>query len=149
MDESAVSEVVGRAQALIVQGDQEGARALYQVEWDAAASAGDQYRACVVAHFMAHAQSQPEAQLSWHLRALDAADAVGNERVAPFYPSLYANIAEVALRLGDLPRARRYSERASATEHTLGDDGYGRMIRALIARVAEGVEPSRRVAPNG
>ena len=71
---------------------------------------------------------------------LHAADTVGDERVRPFYPSLYANIGEVYLRLGNLAQARKYIAKARETEHILQDDGYGRMIRSLIVRVAQAVE---------
>jgi len=59
----------------------------------------------------------------------------GDERVRGFYPSLYANVAEVNLRLGDRAEARRWIARARETAPSLPDDGYGRMIRSLIDRV--------------
>jgi hypothetical protein len=88
---------------------------------------------------MAHAQVDPSAQLVWHLRALNAADAVGDERVRAFYPSLYANLGEVNLRLGNQAEARRWIARARETAPILPDDGYGRMIRSLIERVERAV----------
>ncbi len=133
-------EKIGRAQELAANGDRDGARILYADMWAEATQAEDQYQACVVAHFMAHAHVEPGAQLDWHLRALHAADAVGDERVLGFYPSLYANLGEVNLRLGNLAQAREYISRADEIQQVLPDDGYGRLIRSLIVRVTQAVE---------
>ncbi len=141
MDESGMMEQLSRAQERAVLGDRDGARALYADLWAATGDDADPYWACVVAHFMAHAQDTPEAQLSWHLRALQAAEAVDDERVRAFYPSLQANLAEVYLRLDDRPPARHHLAQARAVAQTLPDDGYGRMIRRLIARLTQTLDP--------
>ncbi|HLQ30528.1 MAG TPA: hypothetical protein VK140_14950 [Ktedonobacteraceae bacterium] len=86
MEDSAMIEKIGRAQDLAANGDGDGARALYTELWDEATGSGNQYQACAVAHFMAHAHVEPKSQLDWHLRALHAADAVGDERIRAFYP---------------------------------------------------------------
>ncbi len=140
METDATIDTIVHAQDLAANGDREGARALYDTLWEEATHAGDQYQACVVAHFMAHAYSEPAAQLDWHLRALRAADAVGDERVRAFHPSLYANLGDVYLRLGNLAQALAFIAKARETEHALQDDGYGRMMRSLIIRVAQAVE---------
>ena len=128
---------IGQAQDLAANGDREGARALYDALWVEATRAGDQYQACVVAHFLAHAHVEPEAQLDWHLRALQAANAVGDERVRAFYPSLHANLGDVYLRLGNLTQAQEHIDKARETEHVLPDDGYGRLVRSLINRLTQ------------
>ena len=132
-------EKIGRAQDLATNGDRDGACSLYADMWAKAIRAEDQYQACVIAHFMAHAHVEPEAQRDWHLRALHAADAVGDERVSGFYTSLYANLGEVTLRLGNLALAREYISRAEEIHHVLPDDGYGRLIRSLIVRVTQAI----------
>ncbi len=104
MEESVMIEKIGRAQDLAANGDRDGARTLYADMWAEATRAENQYQACVVAHFMAHAHIMTPGAADWHLRALHAADAVGDERVLGFYPSLYANLGEVNLRLGNLAR---------------------------------------------
>ncbi len=139
-ENDALTDGIGRAQALAFSGDQDGARALYEGLWTEAARAADGYQVCVVAHFMAHAQVEPEAQLDWHLRALWSAEAVDDERVRAFYPSLYANVAEVYLRLGNLTQAREHIDKAREIVHVLPDDHYGRMIRSLIVRVSQIIE---------
>lgn len=140
-------ESVCRAQELVMHGDCAGAQAIYEKLWTEAMASADHYQSCVVAHFMAHAQNEPADQLLWHLRALEAADAVHDDRVVAFYPSLYANVAEVSLRLDIPAQARYYIDRAHATEHMLANDGYGYMMRSLIARVAKAVEQVRDSGP--
>jgi len=78
-----------------------------------------------IAHFMAHAHTDAAMQRDWHLRSLQAADAVGDERVHGFYPSLYANLGEVNLRLGNLAQVREYTNKAREVAYMLSDDGYG------------------------
>jgi hypothetical protein len=121
-------DTIGRAQDLAASGDREGARALYDAFWAEAARAGDQYQACVVAHFLAHAHIEPEAQLDWHLRALQGANAVGNERVRAFYPSLHANLGDVYLRLGNLTRSTstRHARPSRSCRTTATDAWSGR-----------------------
>jgi hypothetical protein len=140
MEERVMIDMIGRAQDLVASGDREGACTLYDALWVEATRAGDQYQACVVAHFMAHAHDEPEAQLDWHMRALQAADTVGDERVRAFYPSLHANLGDVYLRLGNFTEAREHIYKARETERVLQEDGYGRMIRSLIARLTQAVE---------
>jgi hypothetical protein len=136
-EDSELIAQIGQAQALVIEGDRHGAQALLVHLWEKACQADDQYRACVAAHFLAHAHTEPASQLNWHLRALHAADAAGDERVRGFYPSLYANVAEVSLRLGDLTQSRACIDRAQEVAHALPEDSYGRMIESLIARVTE------------
>lgn len=140
MEDEQLTDIVMSGQRLLANGDPDGARARYADSWAAATTAQHYYQACVIAHFMAHAHLEPEVQLMWHLRALDAANAAGDERVGAFYPSLYANIAEVNLRLGDIPQARAYIERARAHAHLLAADAYGESLRTLIERVSQATE---------
>jgi hypothetical protein len=132
---------LSRAQECAVRGDRAGAQALYADLWAAATRAEDHYWACVVAHFMAHAQDVAAAQLDWHRRALQAAETADPERVRAFYPSLQANLAEVYLRLDRLPEARTHLIQARAAAPALADDGYGLMIRRLIARLTQALTP--------
>lgn len=137
MDDTEFVAAMNHAQGV----GREAARPLYEELWAAATRAGDQYQCCVVAHFMAHTQGEPDAQLTWHLRALHAADEVRDERVTTFYPSLYANIADAYLRTGYSTQAQHYIEKARAAASILQDDGYGRMIQGLIARITQAVVP--------
>ncbi len=143
MDDAELTERIRRAQASEVQGDMNAARALYAELWEEAARRGDMYAACIASHFMAHAQNEPETQLAWHTRAFDSAEAArvaGDERVAPFLPSLQANLADVYMRLGDRGQAKAYIEEARAGESALRDDAYGQSVRTLITRLNEALE---------
>jgi tetratricopeptide (TPR) repeat protein len=86
------------------------ARQLYQQAWEAAR---DDFEACVAAHYCARHQPDPRVSLHWNLAALAHADAVGDERVRNFYPSLYLNLGYSYELLGDLARARDYYDRAA------------------------------------
>jgi hypothetical protein len=138
LNDQAITEEITRGQALEIAGDRMAARAHYEAIWAAATRAGDAYRACIAAHFLAHAHTAPDAQRDWHeraLRAAESANAAGDTRVCGFYPSLYANLAEVCLRLGERTPARAYLDKAQASAAVLSDDGYGRMMHGLMDRL--------------
>jgi hypothetical protein len=143
MDEKVMLEQLARAQECAVVGDRAEARALYADLWAATDRAADSYWACVVAHFMAHAQDTPEAQRDWHQRALQAAERLDDARVRAFYPSLHANLAEVYLRLDDHAPARYHLTQARAAAPALPDNGYDLMIGRLIARLTQALDPDR------
>ena len=86
------------------------ARALYLQAWQAAR---DDFEACVAAHYMARFQEDPQMDLQWNQEALIRAEAVGDERVRSFYPSLYVNLGRAHERLGNWAEARRYYQLAA------------------------------------
>ena len=81
------------------------ARLLYQQAWEARA---DDYDACIAAHYVARFQKTPEETLHWNQIALNHANAVHNERVKDFYPSLYLNLGQSYEALGDQVNAQKY-----------------------------------------
>jgi tetratricopeptide (TPR) repeat protein len=81
------------------------ARALYWQAWEAAQN---DFEACIAAHYVARHQPRPEDALIWNQVALARAEAVGDERVESFYPSLYVNLGHSYETLGQLTEARRY-----------------------------------------
>lgn len=95
-------------------GQLSAAHQLYRQAWD---EAGDDYEACVAAHYLGHILMRQEfpvaEQLQWHLEALRRAELVADERVAPFYLSLYVNLRHCYALLGDQEAAERYAELAS------------------------------------
>ncbi|HWS34531.1 MAG TPA: hypothetical protein VN408_17550 [Actinoplanes sp.] len=105
------------------------AEALFERAWDA--RTGD-YDACVAAHYVARRQTEPAEILRWNRRALAHADAVGDETVASFYPSLHVSVALAHETLGDPAAAR--AAWAKAAEHVadLPADTYGEEIRDAI-----------------
>ena len=87
------------------------ARSLYWRAWEAAQ---DDYEACVAAHYVARHQAQPQDTFTWNQVALERAEAVGDERVQGFYPSLYLNMGHSYELLGNQEEARRYYDLAAA-----------------------------------
>jgi len=77
----------------------------YRQAWEAVT---DDYEACIAAHYVARCQDSPEAFLRWNQEALERADAVKDERVKDFYPSLYLNMGNSYELLGDQDKAAKY-----------------------------------------
>jgi hypothetical protein len=92
------------------EGRKEEARALYRRAWETAA---DDYEACIAAHYVARFQDRPEDVFHWNQTALTHADAVRDERVQDFYPSLYLNMGHSFELLGNSSEARRYFDLAA------------------------------------
>ena len=81
------------------------ARSLYQRAWKAAQ---DDYDACIAAHYVARHQESHKERLHWNQVALDKANAVTDNRVQEFYPSLFLNMGQSYELLGNLNEAKRY-----------------------------------------
>ncbi|MEU5429852.1 hypothetical protein AB0H73_30255 [Streptomyces olivoreticuli] len=141
---------IGRGIELGQSGERERARRLFTDLWEAIGPAGDALHRCALAHSMADVQDDVREELLWDLRALEAADLITDERarqagvpspVAAFYPSLHLNLGEVYRKLGDLDRARDHLARGQAAADELGDDGYGKMIKGGLGRLADRLAP--------
>ena len=113
------------------------ASALFLRAW---AACDDAFGACVASHYVARHQATPEETLRWNAEALAQADAVGDERVLSFYPSLYLNIGHSHELLGDLTNALRYYELAASRLSNVPDGRYGDIVRGGVA------EGRRRIA---
>ena len=138
---------IGLGIELSQQGEREAARTVFAQVWDdMGGEGGDPFHRCALAHSMADVQDDVQGELVWDLRALEAADLVSDERaaqagvtspVAAFYPSLHLNLSECYRKLGNLEAAREHLERGQAAVGSLGDDGYGQMIKGGLDRLAE------------
>ncbi|MBB4908664.1 hypothetical protein [Actinophytocola algeriensis] len=138
---------IGEAVRLSHNGEREAARVLFAGIWDEiGGERGDPLHRCTLAHAMADVQDDVRQELIWDQRALAAADLLTDTRVAQagvalpvagLYPSLHLNLSECHRKLGDLTRAREHLHQAQDTIDTLGDDEYGRLIRAGLEQVAE------------
>ncbi|MFF4404276.1 hypothetical protein ACFY2W_18000 [Streptomyces sp. NPDC001262] len=126
------------------EGDTEGARMRLGEIWQDIGPDGDAFHRCVLAHYMADVQPDPEDELVWDLRALEAAESLTDDRVQEhhaslavrgFCPSLHLNLAESYRRTGNAPLAREHLSRAREHADTLGDDAYGDGIRAALDRL--------------
>ena len=89
----------------------EDARSLYQQAWEART---DNYDACITAHYVARFQDSAEESLRWNQIALEHADAVKDERVKDFYPSLYLSLGRSHELMGNQAAAQRYYDLAAA-----------------------------------
>lgn len=141
----AITDAVTRGHA----GDVAGARADLVSVWADIGPTGDAFHRCTLAHYLADLYTDPAQSLVWNVRALDAADALTDERVAEhadgvtvagFYPSLHLNLADDFRRLGSFDVARAHLSAARIAVPELGSDGYGRMIRQAIDDVENAVE---------
>ncbi|MEZ4767629.1 MAG: hypothetical protein R2844_04310 [Caldilineales bacterium] len=106
------------------------ARALFTQAWE---DAQDDFEASIAAHFLARQQDTPADTLHWNQVSLARADAVADERVESFYPSLYLNLGHSYEVLGDLEQASKYYDLAAAKTSVLDDDRYGGIVRQGIA----------------
>lgn len=95
------AEYAGRAQE---------AAEFYRQAWRAAR---DDYEACLAAHYVARIQDSPELALHWNEIALARAESSRDERVIPFYPSLYVNLGRSYELLGCMQQAEEFYRCAS------------------------------------
>jgi hypothetical protein len=100
---------------------------------------------------MADVRDDVQEELTWDLRALDAAGSITDDRareagvagpVGGFLPSLHLSLGEAYRRIGDAERARDHLEHGRAAVGFLGADGYGQMIKGGLARLAARLEES-------
>ncbi|HRJ54636.1 MAG TPA: hypothetical protein PK152_15555 [Anaerolineales bacterium] len=92
------------------RGEIEKARALYQRAWDVAQN---DYESCIAAHYVARHQETHEDRFQWNQIALEKANAVADDRVREFYPSLFLNMGQSHELLGRLDEAKRYYDLAA------------------------------------
>jgi tetratricopeptide (TPR) repeat protein len=86
-------------------GRSDEAAAFYRQAWRAAR---DDYEACLAAHYVARVQDSPELALHWNEIALARAESSRDERVIPFYPSLYVNLGRSYELLGHMRQAEEF-----------------------------------------
>jgi hypothetical protein len=131
-----VLEAVGRAQT----GERAAGREGLLACWARTVAADHAYR-CVLAHYLADVQESLADEVAWDTTALEefahlgGADlaAVGIPDAAGLAPSLHLNLGDGYLRQGRLPDATAQLRAGLAAVGTLGDDGYGRMVREGLA----------------
>jgi hypothetical protein len=143
---------IGKGIELGQSGERAAARQLLSGLWDEIAPGGDALHRCALAHHLADLQDDVNEELVWDLRALAAADSISADRalragvaapVRAFYPSLHLNLGEVYRKLGDPDRARDHLKLGLAAVDALADDGYGKMIRGGLDRLAARLDPGR------
>ncbi|MGW2467092.1 hypothetical protein [Streptomyces bauhiniae] len=138
-------EAIGKAVEAGRAGDTTAAREELLRLWS---TTGDPLHRCTLAHYLADLHDDPAQALTWDVRALDAADALTEQRVqqhhtdlhlAGFYPSLHLNLADNYRRLGSFEAATEHIDAARSHAPNLPDTPYGDLIRGAIQGVAEAI----------
>jgi hypothetical protein len=129
--ENAIVKLCGAGMTAEMEDRPDEALALYEEAWETAVTATER---CIAAHFLARQQESDQATLHWNQEALRLADAVDDDSVQSFYPSLYLNLAHSHELLGNLAEARRYYDLAAARVDELPEGLYGTRVRNSIAR---------------
>jgi tetratricopeptide (TPR) repeat protein len=119
------------------QGKNEAALELFTQAWEASQT---DYEACVAAHYLARQQTTPQDVLRWNEEALQRAEAVDDERVESFYPSLYLNMGYSYEVLGNRTEAMRYYQMAAARVEALPEGTYGDLVRDGVTRGLQRIE---------
>ena len=119
------------------EGRTDEAHMLFVQAWE---QSKNDYDACVAAHYVARHQKTPEEILRWNKEALDRADAVNDQRVQGFYPSLYLNMGKAYEDLGNREEAKRYYELAATRMNIVPEGRYGSMVREGVKRGLQRVQ---------
>ncbi|MFC4114528.1 hypothetical protein [Nonomuraea zeae] len=112
------------------EGRDTDAGSLFRQAWE---SAGDDYEACVAAHYLARHQSTPQQTLHWNQECLNRADLVGDDRVKGFYASLHLNMAKAYGDLDEPEKAREHFELAATRIDDVPPGQYADWARVAIA----------------
>lgn len=110
------------------------ALALFSQAWEQSA---DDFEASIAAHYVARHQKEPEETLRWNQIALARAEAVGDERVRAFYPSLYLNLGKAHEDLGHRDEAKKFYALASCKVSELPEGKYGDIVRDGVQRALQ------------
>jgi hypothetical protein len=141
-------EAIGRAVTEGRAGDIAAARRKLLDLWAEIGVTGDPLHRCTLAHHLADLHDDPAQALAWDIRALDAADAMTEERVqahhtglriAGFYPSLHLNLADDYRRLGSFDAAGEHIDAAQEHAPGLPRDAYGAFLRTAVEQVAHAI----------
>ena len=114
--------------------DHAQALALYTQAWELR---GDDYEACIAAHYLAREQETLVDSLHWNQLALDHALAASTERIGGFLPSLYLNLGWSHEVLGDVTQARTCYAQGAALLADLPSGPYTDTVRDGLRRGLE------------
>ncbi|MFE2639755.1 hypothetical protein ACFXKF_34220 [Streptomyces scopuliridis] len=113
------------------EGREADARGLFLRAWGAA---GDDYEACVAAHYLAPHQPTPEETLRWNQECPTRADRVGDERVRGFHASPHGNMGQAQLALGGPGPARAHFRSAAEHLDDVPPGPYREWVQLCVAR---------------
>jgi hypothetical protein len=136
------------AAGMAVDGDAVAASALFQQAWDARR---DDYEASIAAHFLARHQPSLDDSLRWNRAAVEHAEAATDERAKPLLASLYLNLADSHLALGQSAKAAIAAEQGVGALQFLPPDGYRDFVslglQRLLARIEQAVIAEADILP--
>ncbi|WP_420112066.1 hypothetical protein [Pseudactinotalea sp.] len=141
-------EAIGQAVVEGRTGDILSARHKLLNLWSEISVTGDPLHRCSLTHYLADLYDDPAQALAWDVRALDAAEAVTEQRahehhtslhIAGFYPSLHLNLADNYRRLGSFNAATEHFSAAREHAPSLPQDAYGASLRTALDEVAEAI----------
>ena len=121
-----VIQLCARGMQAEAEGRPEDAQALFLEAWQAGTN---DYDRCIAAHYVARHQRTAEDRLRWNQECLDRADAVGDDRVKGFYPSLHVNLGQAHQELGDRQAAHRHYAQAAVRIDDAADGPYREGLR--------------------
>jgi hypothetical protein len=120
------------AAGMAIEGDVTAARRLFEQAWEVRR---DDYDASIAAHFLARHQTTVEDRLAWNIRAARHAEVVADDRARELKSSLYLNLADAYLAVGDSAEARVAIGHAVKSLEDLPLEGY----RAFVKRGIDGL----------
>ena len=129
---------------LALTGESEVARQRFSQLWTTL-SIDDLFHRCVLAHYMADLQTDPNVELHWDQLALEAAlvaspasfdGHIPDVTRDAFLPSLHLNLASSYERTRDLDSARRHAQLAMRAVASLPATPLGETTRAAILRIS-------------
>ena len=144
-----ILEAIGLAQT----GDRTTGRQALLACWEQTDPAQHAFR-CVLAHYLADVEDSVDDEVAWdttalaeyaHLRGADLA-AVGIPDATGLAPSLHLNLGDGFLRQGRTAEAAEQLHAGLGAVAALGDDGYGRMIRDGLDRLASRIDSAESSA---
>jgi tetratricopeptide (TPR) repeat protein len=114
---------------MAIEGDVPAARRLFEQAWEVRR---DDYDASIAAHYLARHQTTVEDRLAWNIRAAHHAEIVADDRARELKASLYLNLADSYLAVGDSAEARSAIARAAESLDYLTVDGYRDFVKRGI-----------------
>ena len=117
------------AAGMQVEGTPAEARPLFEQAW---AARRNDYEASIAAHFLARHQPTAADTLKWNLIAVRHAEAVLHGAAAELMASLYLNLGDSYLAVGERERASVAVERATAGLTALPAGGYRAFVESGI-----------------
>ncbi|MEO6760479.1 MAG: hypothetical protein ABIO24_13555 [Saprospiraceae bacterium] len=125
-----IVQLCAQGMALEAEGKIPEAHQLFQQAWEAATN---DFEAFTAAHFLARNQPDAPSNLHWNLEALHRAQAIPDESVQSYLPSLYLNVGKSHEQMDDLEQAVGYYRQAAEHSHLLPIGPYGDMIKSGIS----------------